>query len=173
MLVAARASARPRGTAVKVPWTIQDHIERAVLVYGDRDAVVDEPEQPAGTLGRVTYRRVYELAQAQAARLDQLGVPQGARVAIVSQNSARLLAGFYGVSAWGRVYVPINFRLARDEIAYIVGHCGASVLLVDPELVDVVEGIECEHTFVLGRDDDQIYLEGVEPQPWEPDEDAT
>ena len=94
-------------------------------------------------------------------------------MAIVSQNSARLLAGFYGVSAWGRVYVPINFRLARDEIAYIVEHCGATVLLVDPELVDVVEGIECEHTFVLGRDDDQIYLEGVEPEPWEPDEDAT
>jgi acyl-CoA synthetase (AMP-forming)/AMP-acid ligase II len=69
--------------------------------------------------------------------------------------------------------VPINFRLARDEIAYIVGHCGATVLLVDPELVDVVEGIECDHVFVLGRDDDQIYLEGVEPQPWEPDEDAT
>ena len=158
---------------MKVPLTIRDHIERAVLVYGDRDAVVDEPDQPAGSLGRVTYRRLYELAAAQAARLDQLGVPQGARVAIVSQNSARLLAGFYGVSAWGRVYVPINFRLARDEIAYIVDHCGATVLLVDPELVDVVEGIEVEHTFVLGRDDADIYLEGVEPQPWEPDEDAT
>jgi fatty-acyl-CoA synthase len=158
---------------VKVPLTIRDHIQRAVLVYGDRVAAVDEPEQPAGSLGRVTYKRLYELAQAQAARLDQLGVPQGARVAIVSQNSARLLAGFFGVSAWGRVYVPINFRLARDEIAYIVEHCGATVLLVDPELVDVVEGIECEHTFVLGRDDDQIYLEGVEPQPGEPDEDAT
>ena len=104
--------------------------------------MVDEPDQPAGSLGRVTYRRLYELAQAQAARLDQLGVPQGARVAIVSQNSARLLVGFYGVSAWGRVYVPINFRLSSDEIAYIVEHCGATVLLVDPELVDVVKGIE-------------------------------
>ena len=158
---------------MKVPLTIRDHIQRAVLVYGDRDAVVDEPEQPAGSLGRVTYTRVHELARAQAARLDQLGVPQGARVAIVSQNSARLLIGFYGVSAWGRVYVPINFRLSSDEISYIVGHCGATVLLVDPELVDVVKGIEVDHTFVLGQDDDQIYLEGVEPQPWEPDEDAT
>ncbi len=159
---------------MKVPLTIRDHIERAVLVYGDRVAAVDEPDQPAGSLGRVTYRRLHELAQAQAARLDQLGVPQGARVAIVSQNSARLLAGFYGVSAWGRVYVPINFRLARDEIAYIVEHCGATVLLVDPELVDVVEGHRRATTpSCWGSDDDQIYLEGVEPEPWEPDEDAT
>jgi fatty-acyl-CoA synthase len=47
------------------------------------------------------------------------------------------------------------------------------VLLVDPELVDVVKGIECDHVFVLGEDDADIYLEGVEPAPWEPDEDAT
>jgi fatty-acyl-CoA synthase len=158
---------------VKVPLTIRDHLERAVLVYGDREAVVDEPDQPAPSLGRLTYRRVDELARAQAARLDQLGVAQGERVAIVSHNSARMLAGFYGVSAWGRVYVPINFRLSADEIRYIVEHCGARVLLFDPELEETLADIDCEHKFMLGRDDDQIYLEGVEPEPWEPDEDAT
>ncbi|HEY5154955.1 MAG TPA: AMP-binding protein [Acidimicrobiales bacterium] len=158
---------------MKVPLTIRDHLERAVLVYGDREAVVDEPDQPAPSLGRITYRQVHELAAAQAARLDQLGVGRGERVAIVSHNSARMLAGFYGVSAWGRVYVPINFRLSADEIAYIVGHSGATVLLVDPELDEALAGVDCAHRFVIGRDDDQIYLHGVEPEPWEPDEDAT
>jgi fatty-acyl-CoA synthase len=158
---------------VKVPLTIRDHLERAVLVYGDRDAVVDEPDQPALSLGRVTYRRVGELAAAQAARLDQLGISVGERVAIVSHNSARMLAGFYGVSAWGRVYVPINFRLSVDEIRYVVDHCGATMLLIDPELEDALADIECAHKLVLGRDDDQIYLHGVEPEPWAADEDAT
>jgi fatty-acyl-CoA synthase len=158
---------------VKVPLTIRDHLERAVLVYGDRDAVVDEPDQLATSLGRVTYRRVGELAAAQAARLDQLGIGVGERVAIVSHNSARMLAGFYGVSAWGRVYVPINFRLSVDEIRYVVDHCGATMLLIDPELEDALADIECAHKLVLGRDDDQIYLHGVEPEPWAADEDAT
>jgi fatty-acyl-CoA synthase len=158
---------------VKVPLTIRDHIDRARLVYGDRIAVVDEPDQPAIPLAGVTYHRLHELAAAQAARLDELGVAPGERVAIVSHNSARLLAGFYGVSGWGRVYVPINFRLSADEIDFIVGHCGASVLLVDPELDDALADVKVTHRFVLGRDDDQIYRFGVEPEPWEPDEDAT
>ena len=52
------------------------------------------------------------------------------------RSSARLLAAFFGVSGWGRVLVPINFRLQPPEIEYIVDHSGASVLLIDPELAD-------------------------------------
>ena len=102
------------------PLTIRDFIDRAELVYPDRIAVVDEPDQPAAGLGEVTYREMGVLARAQAARLDRLGVPVGGRVAVISQNSARLLTSFFGVSAWGRVLVPINFRLAKPEIEYIV-----------------------------------------------------
>ncbi|HEY5153898.1 MAG TPA: AMP-binding protein, partial [Acidimicrobiales bacterium] len=152
---------------MKVPLTIRDHLERAALVYGERVAAVDEADQPAPSLGRITYRRVRELAAAQAARLDQMGIGRGERVAIVSQNAARLLVGFYGVSGWGRVYVPINFRLSADEIGYIVGHCGATVLLIDPELEDALASVDCAHKIVLGRDDTELYLEGVEPQAWE------
>jgi len=36
---------------MKVPMTVLDHIERAELVYGDRVAVVDEPDQPAASWG--------------------------------------------------------------------------------------------------------------------------
>ncbi|MCB1261156.1 MAG: AMP-binding protein, partial [Acidimicrobiales bacterium] len=158
---------------MRVPLTIMDQLTRAELVYGDRIGVVDEAEQPAPSLGALTYRRMAELARAQAARLDALGVGQGERVCVVSQNAARLLIGFWGVSGFGRVYVPVNFRLHAEEVAYIVEHSGASVLYVDPELADELSGVECAHTFVLGEDDADLYLEGVEPRPWEPDEDAT
>ncbi len=68
--------------------------------------------------------------------------------------------------------VPVNFRLSPDEVAYIVEHSGARVLYVDPELKDSLAGVKAEHVFVLGEDDD-LYAEGVEPKPWEPDENAT
>jgi fatty-acyl-CoA synthase len=158
---------------MQVPLTIRDHLERAELVYGDRTGVVDEPDQPAPGLEGLTYRRVGELARAQAARLDQMGVGFGERVAVVSHNAARLLVGFFGASAHGRIYVPVNFRLQADEIRYIVGHSGASVLMYDPELEDTVGGVDCRHRIRLGDDDSELYLEGVEPRPWEPDEDAT
>ncbi len=158
---------------MEYPLTISDFLYRAELVYGDRVGVVDEPEQPAPSLGDITYRRLASLAAAQAARLDQLGVPVGARVAIVSHNSARLLGSFFGVCGWGRVLVPVNFRLAEPEIRYIVEHCGADVLLVDPERKDLLDTIKVRHPIVLGEDDRGIYTEGVEPVAWAGAENAT
>ncbi|MFM9132076.1 MAG: AMP-binding protein, partial [Actinomycetota bacterium] len=154
--------------------TVSDHLRRAEQVYGDRVAVIDEPDQPAQSWGSLTYARMAQLARAQAAGLDALGVPQSARVAVVSQNSARLLTSFFGVSGWGRVLVPINFRLVAEEVAYIVEHSGAEVLIVDPELDDPLSGVTAKHRFVIGAESDAVlYPHGVEPRPWVPDEDAT
>jgi fatty-acyl-CoA synthase len=154
-----------------VPFSVSDFLDRAVTVYGERRGVVDEPDQPATSWGELTYRELGERAKGIAAKLDELGVGVGERVAMVSHNSARLLAAFWGVSGYGRVLVPINFRLSRDEVAYIVEHSGARVLFIDPELADALKGIAAEHTFVIG-DDTELLADG-EPREWEPDENAT
>ena len=154
-----------------VPFSVTDFIARATSVYAERVGVVDEPDQPATSWGDVTYGRVGELARAQAARLDAMGIGVGERVAYVSHNSARLLTAFFGVCGSGRVLVPINFRLSPGEVAYIVKHSGARVLFVDPELTESLADVTAEHTFVIG--DDDAYLFDTEPQPWEPDENAT
>jgi acyl-CoA synthetase (AMP-forming)/AMP-acid ligase II len=126
-------------------------LDRAEQVYGDRIAVVDEPDQPAPSWGEMTYRRMAELARAQAAGLDRLGVGAGARVAIVSHNSARLLTAFFGVSGYGRVLVPINFRLSAEEVAYIVEHSGAEVLIVDPEVDEALKGVTANIDTASGK----------------------
>ena len=155
-----------------VPFSAADFLDRALAVYADRTGIVDEPDQPAESLGDLTYARVGELARAQAAKLDELGIGVGERVAYVSHNSARLYTAFFGVTGYGRVLVPINFRLSADEVKYIVEHSGARVLYVDPELEDALKDVECEHKFLIG-DDEDMYLEGKEPQPWEHEENAT
>ncbi len=155
-----------------VPFSVNDFLDRALAVYGDRLGLADEPDQPAPSLGDLSYRRVAELARAMAARHDQLGLEVGDRVAVVSHNSARLFTAFWGVCGFGRVLVPVNFRLSFDEVQYIVEHSGARVVYVDPELKEVLTELEAEHVFVLG-DDDDLFLDGVEPRPWEPDENAT
>lgn len=156
-----------------VPFSVNDFLDRAVQVYGDRVGVVDEPDQPAPSQGSLTYREIGELARRQAARLDELGLAVGDRVAVVSHNSSRLLTSFFGVSGWGRVLVPVNFRLRPDEVQYIVEHSGARVLYVDPELEDALKGVDCEMKFVLGTDEDLYAAPGSEPRPWEHDESAT
>lgn len=159
---------------MKVPLTIVDHLRRAEQVYGNRIGFVDETDQPAISLGNQTYAQMADRARAQAAGLDALGIPRGARVAVVSQNSARLLNSFFGVSGSGRIFVPINFRLVAEEVSYIVNHCEADVLMVDPQLDKALIKVKAKHRFVIGSEsDEQLYKFGVEAQPWAPDEDAT
>jgi len=158
---------------MKVPLTITDFLRRAQQVFPDRQAFVDEPDQPASSWGTRTYREMADLARAQAAGLDALGIRQGARVAVVSQNSARLLTAFFGVSAHGRILVPINFRLVAEEVSYIVRHSGAEVLIVDPELDQALQKVTAKHRFVIGAaTDGELYRFDTEPNPWVPDEDA-
>jgi fatty-acyl-CoA synthase len=155
-----------------VPFSVMDFLHRAVAVYGNRVGIFDEPDQPAESLGDLSYARVAELASAMAARHDQLGLDVGDRVAFVSHNSARLFTAFFGVAGYGRVLVPVNFRLSFDEVQYIVEHSGSRVVYVDPELKDALAGLMAEHVFVLGEDD-ALYAEGSTPRAWEPDENAT
>lgn len=157
-----------------VPLTMIDFLRRAEQVYGDRVGIIDEPQQPAPSLGALTYARLGELARAQAAGLDALGIGFGERIAVVSHNAARLLVSFFGVAAHGRTLVPINFRLSPVEIDYIVDHAGASLLLVDPELDASLAHVKCPRRLVLGPESDAILATSrATPKPWTPDEGAT
>ncbi len=142
---------------MRVALTVADFLNRGAAVYGSRAAVIDEPDVP-GSLGTMTYTELEARARGMALALDHLDVAAGERVAIVSPNSARFLTSYFGVSGYGRILVPINFRLSAAEIAYIVEHSGASVLLYDPDLTDVVADIPVAHRFALdGVDDADLF----------------
>ncbi|HVE18189.1 MAG TPA: AMP-binding protein, partial [Ilumatobacteraceae bacterium] len=157
---------------MKVALTVNDFLRRAELIYPNRQAIVDEPAQPAESWGTITYAEMAARARAQAAAFDSMGIGVGERVAIVSHNSARLLTSLFGVSGSGRVLVPINFRLVAEEVKYIVEHSGARILMVDPELDDALASVSCEHRYVIGAQHDAP-AEHAEPRPWAYDEDAT
>ncbi len=159
-----------------VPLTVFDFLARGALAFPDRVALVDEPGI-AGSLGSLTYGELEARARGMALALQRLGVTQGERVAIVSPNSAKFLTALFGVSAFGRVCVPVNFRLNAEEVSYIVEHSGASVLLIDPEVEPALAGVQCKHRIVLdGVADAELFAPagvGEAPAAWEPDEDAT
>src|ERR671917_777227 len=159
---------------MRVPLTTRDFLDRAELVYADRIGVIDEPNQPAPSLGEVSSREGSRRGRALQAGLDELGIGEGERVAVVSHNSARLLELLLAVPSSGRVAVPVNFRLNPEEVSYIVGHSGARVLLVDPELETSLKGVQAEHRFGTGEEYEQLLAHDAEPRAWgEPDEDAT
>ena len=91
---------------MSIPLTINDFLDRALAVYPDRVAIIDEPDQPAPPLPDMTYRELGDVRRSIGVALDELGVPMGGRVAVVSQNPARFLTMYYGAPGTGRVIVP-------------------------------------------------------------------
>lgn len=105
---------------------------RAAKVYADRLAVVDLEM-------RYSYAEFWDRSQRLAGMLADHGVKPGDRVAVVAPNTHVLLEAHHGVPLAGAVLVALNTRLAPAEIAYILGHCGARVVIVDASCRDLVD----------------------------------
>jgi fatty-acyl-CoA synthase len=161
---------------MKVALTVRDFLERANFVYPDATAVVDEPGVP-GALGSITYAQMFRGALSLAHSLREMGIKPGDRVAIVSPNSGKFLISFFGVSGYGRILVPVNYRLNPEEVSYIIEHSGARVLLLDPEYVETFAGVKAEFRIVMdGVEDKELFDLATEhdpPDDFEPDEDGT
>src|SRR5258708_28917119 len=68
----------------------------------------------------------------------------GGRVAFLSMNCHRLLEAYYGVLEAGAVLLPLNVRLASQELIYILNDSGATVLFLEKEFLGVVDSFRNE-----------------------------
>src|SRR3546814_9488355 len=66
----------------------------------------------------------------------------------VGENSWEVVAVNHAARKVGAVCVPMNYRLAPDEAAYVIDNCVAVVLLFDIEQPDQLESIRAERTAV-------------------------
>ena len=82
----------------------------------------------------VSYGTLWRRIGTVAGMLRNRGVAQGERVALLMKNSAAFVEIALAVSHIGAVLVPINFRLAADEVDFILQDSGAALLLCDEEL---------------------------------------
>ena len=74
-----------------------------------------------------------------AGALRRAGVQAGDRVAFLGANCHRLLEAYYGVPEAGAVLLPLNIRLAPEELAYILNDSGAAILFVEKQFLGLVE----------------------------------
>jgi len=81
-----------------------------------------------------TYAALNARADRVAVMLrDQLDIGSGDRVAVLAQNRTEQVELFFAVAKLGAVLVPVNWRLAADEVAYILDNSEPKVLFHDAE----------------------------------------
>lgn len=103
-------------------------VERNGKRFGDEPALAD------GTRVHASWAQFAARTAAAAAGLsERLGLRPGDRVGIVMGNRPEYLEALWAVWHAGLVAVPVNARLHREEIAYVLEHSGTSVVLTDHE----------------------------------------
>ena len=113
---------------------VADIVQHHAAWHPDRLAVICGSK-------RVTYgqlaNRILRLASALAAR----GIGRGTHVGVLSTNSAAYVEIVYALAELGATWVPINFRLAPPEIAYILEDSGGKFLFYSANFEEVVAGL--------------------------------
>jgi len=116
------------------PLTPTAFLRRAGRVFSNRIALIDGEH-------RFTYGELWSRAERLAGVLRELGVAPGDRVAVLASNSHLLLESHYGVPLSGAVLVALNTRLTPSDLAYVVEHAGARVLLHDEPMEDCAKAL--------------------------------
>ncbi len=85
----------------------------------------------------ISYRDLDQRISGLAAGLKKhLSIGRGDRVAFLGANCPEMIVLTFACARLGAMLVPLNWRLAPPEHAYILNHCGATALVCEPDFVD-------------------------------------
>ncbi len=146
---------------MNVPLTPIRCLSRAADLFGKRPGIFCGAKS-------FTYSEFADRAQRLAGALLALGVQPQDRVAYLSFNTHRLLEGYYGVVLAGAIVMPLNVRLSLPEVAGILNHSGARVLLYEPDFEPLLPDLreQCKSlASILALTDDQYEPLIAEAQP--------
>jgi 3-(methylthio)propionyl---CoA ligase len=107
-------------------------IRRTAEVYPDRPAMIH------GAIRR-SWRETYTRCRRLASALSKRGIKKGDTVAIMSPNTPAMFEAHFGVPATGAVLNALNYRLDAANLAFILDHGEAKVLLTDTEYAPVIK----------------------------------
>ena len=97
-----------------------------------RRGAADYPDAVAVEHGerKITYRELIESVAGLAGYLRRLDLPDGARVAVLCENSIEYVIFLFAVFSAEYIAVPLDTSLKPDKFRYILDDCKASALLV-------------------------------------------
>jgi len=122
--------------------TLAELIERSSQAFSSQVAF----QIKAGSSYRqINFSQTLELAQKIQAKLLDLGVKKGDRVALLSENRPEWPLAYLAIVGMGAIVVPLDAMLTREEILPLLDDCGASLILLSQKFIDFVAGHTLEN----------------------------
>jgi fatty-acyl-CoA synthase len=129
--------------------SIGDLLWRSAARFPDKTAIVYGPL-------RQTYAELDRVVNRTANALTERGVHKGDRIALLSHNNHGFVVAYFALARLGAISVPINFMLGGAEVAYILGHAGASGLIVEDALLSTAQA-----AITIAEADQAVRVRGV------------
>jgi fatty-acyl-CoA synthase len=133
-----RVSRRVMNLAHLLTQNARRHGDRTGFVWGDRSW---------------TWREIDSHVSALAAALAARGIVKGDRILVHSKNCDEMFWSMFAAFRLGAVWVPTNFRLMPDEVAYLGAASGAKAFLCHgdfPDHASAVSGPALEFIWRIG-----------------------
>lgn len=89
----------------------------------------------------ISYLEWHLAVNQLADSLRKLGIKKGDKVVVHMPNTKEFLYAYFAVQRLGALIIPINAKLVQQEVAYILKHSDAKVLITDDLLFDQVKGL--------------------------------
>jgi fatty-acyl-CoA synthase len=146
-----------------LPLTPLRCLYRGVDLYGKKTGVISGDR-------RFTYAEFGERCESLAFGLLAEGIRPGDRVAYLSFNNNELLEGYFGVPLAGAVVMPLNVRLTPFELAGILNHAEARILIHESDFAPLVAKLreacpKIERAIEIGEPYEELLSRGRIPRP--------
>jgi len=123
-----------QSTMMDFPLTVRHIFEHGRTTYADSEVVTNEADR----VRRITFGALADRADQLAAGLRRLGVEPGDRVATFAWNTQEHQEAYFAIPCMGAVMHTINIRLSAEQIRYVIGHAGDSVIIADASLAPIL-----------------------------------
>jgi fatty-acyl-CoA synthase len=129
---------------------VGDWIRKWSLIRPGKIAIIDDGKQ-------FSYRELNNRSNQVANYLLKKGMRKGNRIAVLSYNGHEFIEIYLATAKIGGIFVPLNWRMAPDELAYVLNDCTPVVLFYAEEFADTCmalrERVEhIKHYITLGRE---------------------
>jgi acyl-CoA synthetase (AMP-forming)/AMP-acid ligase II len=147
--------------------TLYDLFHRNATLHGSRAAL-------RGEEGEVTFRQLAERSASLARALSREGVTKGDRLGLLANNCEGYFLVMGAAACLGAILVPMNWRLAIEELHHIVTDAEPVWMFFDSAHAEAVESLAAMPGFPRHQTPLAVLTELIDgaagDKPWNPDD---
>lgn len=142
----------------------QAWILQRAAIHPDKTSLID-----MATSRSWTYQELAKEIEKWEAFLTSSGLQKGDRVAVIAENRIELFAILFACGLRGFIYVPLNWRLSQTELNYILQDCTPSLLLYEPQFLNLSKSNPHIKATFIGTDI-EVKKEDLPKNKWHPND---